>query len=118
MKNKGQEKEICMICLEETTSNNKNTVFSKIWNCECISFFHTKCIYPWIVNTYKCPICKQKFKEIDIANEYKKIVRNRIRLIKMYFFYISYIFLVFYFCKEFFYYIIEKNMIQRQEERI
>ena len=98
-------KETCIICLEETHQHNKNTVFSKIWNCECRVFFHVRCIYPWIIRNYTCPICKKKYKEYDVEKEKRILFRKYIDTLEICFFYIVYLCLLVYYVHMLYYYI-------------
>lgn len=63
---------ICLFCLETTDEGIRR--FNK--GCECMIFYHTKCMLPWISLSNRCPICKFQVLSTDSER-----VDSRIRVI-------------------------------------
>jgi len=56
----------CIICLEKTSINEKDTVTLMndmhflIKKCDCICYAHHKCLEKWMSTNPVCPICKRE----------------------------------------------------------
>jgi hypothetical protein len=80
--------ELCIICLEPSTTNNHlikmkpliyHLSFSKV--CSCNGIFHYNCLLKWINTTNSCPICRKPI-ETHINEENIVTLNNRSQIFR------------------------------------
>lgn len=86
--NEDLKNELCIICLESSTTNNHlikmkpliyHLLFSK--DCSCNGIFHYNCLLKWINTTRSCPICRKPI-ETDINEENVVTLNNRSQIFR------------------------------------
>ena len=80
--------ELCIICLETSTTNNKlikmNPVISYLLfskHCSCNGIFHCNCLLKWIDTTKSCPICRKSI-ERDINEDNVVTLNNKSQIFR------------------------------------
>lgn len=57
----------CIICYEPIVYNKQHIIKNKILyikNCDCIYYYHSRCIKKWLKNKeIKCLLCNKRFKK-------------------------------------------------------
>jgi hypothetical protein len=80
--------ELCLICLDTSTTNNKLVKMKTVINyllfskyCSCNGIFHYNCLLKWIDTTTSCPICRKPI-ERDKNEENLVNLNNKSQMVR------------------------------------
>jgi hypothetical protein len=90
--NKTNDTDMCLICWEQSTTNNNickmtSSVFNLYFykSCTCNASFHHPCLLKWINKTNSCPICRSKIqRHTDDDDEKLPLTFNILKYLKLF----------------------------------